>query len=380
MNKYKWSKYYIFMFIFLMYFIPKYFEYTTFMNLKGVAPVISLMKLGAYALALVWWSINILVPRKIPIYYYLIAVILLIYFTYEAFIKDRNNIFVVLLFSLIFEENYINKYIKDVLNISIFLYGLTIISCLCGAIENVYTDRNKFGSVWTGGGWGFKYSGQLVMMLMPIVFLYYYKKGNRIKWYDNLFWIIVNILVFMLCRTIMGFGLIMLFIVLFNGGEIFKKKGIKTIFDKRYIRVCPYFCAIATGVMLLLYKNHSGIGIKLDSVLNGRLSLGISMMEKYGVSMLGTSFVNSTDPAYEILDSEYMHMLVGEGIVYLLIALVLCQFLLTYSQKKKDIYLTLIYALMMFNAMFNNGIFNLVMNPFGIVLAVSIKKALRKTC
>ena len=61
------------------------------MNLKGVAPVISLMKLGAYALALVWWSINILVPRKIPIYYYLIAVILLIYFTYEAFIKDMES-------------------------------------------------------------------------------------------------------------------------------------------------------------------------------------------------------------------------------------------------------------------------------------------------
>ena len=48
------------------------------------------------------------------------------------------------------------------------------------------------------------------------------------------------------------------------------------------------------------------------------------------------------------------------------------------SIKRQDAYLTLIWMMMLFNAMFNNGIFNLVMNPFGIILSVSIKDIFRK--
>ena len=121
MKKYDLSKYYVFIFIFLMYFIPKYFEYTTFVKINGVIQIINVLKLVSYALAIIWWSINILGKKKIPVYYYILILFLLVYFTYEAFIKDRNNVFIVLLFSLIFEEKYMRRYVNDILKISVFL-------------------------------------------------------------------------------------------------------------------------------------------------------------------------------------------------------------------------------------------------------------------
>ena len=135
MKKYDLSKYYVFIFIFLMYFIPKYFEYTTFVKINGVIQIINVLKLVSYALAIIWWSINILGKKKIPVYYYILILFLLVYFTYEAFIKDRNNVFIVLLFSLIFEEKYMRRYVNDILKISVFLYVLTIVACFCGVIE-----------------------------------------------------------------------------------------------------------------------------------------------------------------------------------------------------------------------------------------------------
>ena len=378
MKKYDLSKYYVFIFIFLMYFIPKYFEYTTFVKINGVIQIINVLKLVSYALAIIWWSINILGKKKIPVYYYILILFLLVYFTYEAFIKDRNNVFIVLLFSLIFEEKYMRRYVNDILKISVFLYVLTIVACFCGVIENVYRDREKFGTTWTAGGLGFEYSGQLAMMLIPIVFLYYYKRSDKIKWYENVLWLCINGIIFIQARTIMAFGLVVLFIITFNWQKLCRRKRKRTILEKSYIKWCPYIFAHLTGGMLLAYRDGNVIGKKFDLILNGRLSLGVAMIKKYGVALYGTTFVNSTKPAYEILDSEYVHMLVGEGILYFLIALVICQLIMEASIKRQDAYLTLIWMMMLFNAMFNNGIFNLVMNPFGIILSVSIKDIFRK--
>lgn len=102
------------------------------------------------------------------------------------------------------------------------------------------------------------------------------------------------------------------------------------------------------------------------------------MINNYGVKLFGTNFVNNANNGfYEILDSEYVHMLVGEGIFYLIISLILCSFLLEYARKKKDYYLVLVWIIILFNAIFNNGIFNLVMNPFGIVLTISIRECIK---
>ena len=376
--KLRYSVNYLFFFIIVsLYFIPKYLEYTTFYNIPLIAPTAAVLKSVSYVLALCWFCAKTLATKKVSYRFMLLVMPVLIYYTYQAVIADHNTIFVVLLFSLIFEEKYLRCYVSYALVMSCLLYCITILACQAGFIENVITSRDKFGSVWIAGGNGFGYAGQMIMLLIPIVFLYYYKYDRKIKWYNNIFWIAISGIVYYKCKTIMGFVLILLFIILYNinsqNGRLLKK-----IFQSQFITLSPIIFAVASIFFIGLYNTGSRLGYYLDIVVNGRLSVASRVIQSYGIRFLGTAFENNTlNGNYEILDSEYIHMLVAEGILYLLISLFLCVCVIRYTQKKEQT-LVLIWLMIFMNAAFNNGIFGLVMNPFSILLVPALKSRFRK--
>lgn len=366
-------KYLMFIMIVLLYFIPKYFEYTTFVNIDAFSSLITILKTISYILALSWFVLKLLLDKKVPYSFLIIVFPILVYYTYQSVMAGENAIFTVLLFSLIFEDEFLNRYITLILRISIFLYCITVISSQLGLIENVVTSRNKFGGIWIAGGNGFGYSGQMIMMLIPIVFIYYYVHRERIKWKDNLFWLLVTLFVYLKCKTIMGGMLIILFIVLFN---LFKCKPAfgKKFLKSGFVKYCSVFFSILSFLLVTLYSKGTAIGRYLDIIVNGRLSVTQRVIESYGIHLLGSDFTNNTlDGHYEIVDSEYMNMLISGGIIFLVISLILCIFIMMYVQKI-DNCLTLIWLLVFFNAIFNNGIFGLVMNPFSILVIPALKK------
>lgn len=370
---------YLFFFIIIsLYFIPKYLEYTTFYNIPLIAATSSVLKSVSYALALCWFCTKTLAAKKVSYRFMLLVIPVLVYYTYQAAIADHNTIFVVLLFSLIFEEKYLKNFVSYALTMSCLLYCITILACQAGFIENVITSREKFGSIWTAGGNGFGYSGQMIMMLIPIVFLYYYKQAGKIKWYNNIFWVIISGIVYYKCKTIMGFVLILLFIILYNISSQYSKLS-KKVFQSKFITLSPIIFAVASILLIGLYNTGSRLGHYLDIVVNGRLSVAGRVIQFYGIKFLGTDFENNTlNGNYEILDSEYIHMLAAEGILYLIVSLFLCVCIIRYTQKKEQT-LVLIWLMIFMNATFNNGIFGLVMNPFGILLVPALKSCFKKT-
>lgn len=373
------GKYHLFMFAFMLYFIPKYFEYTTFANYENVQSFINVAKTLSYLLAIVIFVVKMVKERKMPAFFFVVLLTAIIYFSYQGFVKDRKNIFVVLIFAAIFEKQFFDKFIKAVLKTSIALYLTTIISCYLGIIENVFTTRTKFGDYWTAGGTGFGYPGQMIMMLIPIVFMYYYQRRGKINLFENFVWIIIDCLVFSQCLTIMGFVLILLFIISFNILEYKIKRHKKLLLNFKGVKYFPFICVFITIGLLWVYKDIPKVGTMLDVVMNGRLNLGNVMIANYGVKLFGTEFVNNTNYGYyEILDSEYMQMLVGEGVLYLIIAIFLCYLILKYTQRNRETYITLIWVFVLFNAIFNNGIFNLIANPFGILLVICMRDNFRK--
>ena len=60
----------------------------------------------------------------------------------------------------------------------------------------------------------------------------------------------------------------------------------------------------------------------------------------------------------------------------LLIVLAVCVCIMRLAQKRGRT-LTLIWLMIFFNAVFNNGIFGLVMNPFSILLVPALRSGLR---
>ena len=82
---------------------------------------------------------------------------------------------------------------------------------------------------------------------------------------------------------------------------------------------------------------------------------------------------NTLDGKYEIIDSEYLYNALNAGVVYLVISLVLCVLIVKYVQMKNDACLTLILSMVFINAIINNGIWGIVMNPFSILLVPALK-------
>jgi len=363
--------YRIFLIVVLMYFVPKYLEFTTFRDYDRVRAAIFILKNVSYICALIWYFVR-LSPRKISIKLFFAVSLLILYFGYQAFFKDVNAIFVVFLFSLIFDDCFLDRYIKDIFICSSILYLSVVTSCKLGIIENVITDRNKFGEIWTAGGNGFEYSGQMIMMLIPVVFMYYYLRKDKISLFDNLFWAGITIFVFFKCKTIMGLALIVTFIASFN---LFCKM-IRNNFIVRsgFVTFFPVICCSLIFLLELLYRRGVSCMSSIDRLLNGRLSVTDRVIDRYGISLWGSFFENNTlDGKYEIVDSEYLYYALNAGVVYLLVSLVLCVLVIRYAQRKKDTYLTLIFLFVFINAIVNNGIWGIVMNPFSILLVPALK-------
>lgn len=377
-KKYIKGNYVAFFMIALLYFVPKYFEFTTFYYIEDVKELTLVLKNVSYFCAIIWYLIKLFKKGKISGKLLFVICLLVIYLSYQAFFRDINTLFVVFLLSLIFDERYLYKYTKVIFACSCFLYIFTVAACKLGVIENVFTERNKFGDIWIAGGNGFGYSGQMIMMLIPIVFLFYYIKNGKIKWFDNIVWVLITVVVYTQCRTIMGLVLILLFIFIYNIGGIAKdKSGFSRFLAKsKLVTWSPVIFAAISMCLVKFYEMGSSLGYYLDMVVNGRLSVASRVINIYGIKMLGTEFVNNTlDGKYEILDSEYMQMLVSGGYIYTIVALIIGVCIMKCVQKR-DSSLTLIWCMIFFNAIFNNGIYGLVMNPFCIIVVPAIKDAI----
>ena len=376
LRKYANSEYYIFIFIVSLYFIPKYLEYTTFSNIILISKCISILKPISYILAISWFCLKIINKRKLSMIFTLIVIPILFYFTYEACIKKQNSIFVLLLFSLIYDSKFYEKYISYILKISIILYVFTVLCSKIGLIENVITTRNKFGEIWQAGGNGFGYSGQMMMMTIPIVFLYYLKNDNNVKIYQSVLIFFFSLVIYLNCKTIMGFALICLFIVLYHILK-FNNKLKKHLIKSNVVKICPVIFSIIIISLVYAYTNGVGFTRNIDSILNGRLSVPSRVIDKYGIHILGSSFVNNMlNGNYEILDSEYLQILISGGVVYFLISIFLMCLIMNYTQRN-SITLSLVWFLIFLNAMVNNGVFGIVMNPLSILILPSFNLSLK---
>lgn len=126
----KVNAYYIFAVIFVLYYIPRYIEYTTFIKIDEIKLIVTFTKLISYMLAFSYIVYKVVQKKSISL---LLSTIML-FFLFQSFLGERKSVFVVLLFSTIFEEEYMDKYIRSLFNISVVLYVITFISSKAGII------------------------------------------------------------------------------------------------------------------------------------------------------------------------------------------------------------------------------------------------------
>lgn len=360
-----------------LYFVADYIELYTSVHAEGLLKVMNLCKYGSYGIFLVIVMCRLLfgggdtpIPKAVGWLILLAAVL------YQVVFHSSNSIIMIFIISYAFAEDDIREFAMWNLWLNVVMYLLTLLLVPAGLSENViWLDDMKLGYARTRHSFGFNYPGQLTMSLMPIVFLYYYLRARRITIFENIFWMIMLGVAFVVSQTIMPVLVTIAFIVFFNVAN--RRERFHDPERGQRSHVIPYISYVCAGLTFLLtwlYYKQVPVALLIDQFISGRLNLNYEGVHHLGISLFGSGYKNGTSMGwYLFIDSEYFYMLVSNGILYTAAALWMWKAVIEWSVKINDRLMTLIFCFMAVNAIVNNGIFNLLFLPFIIVLYPSVE-------
>lgn len=191
---------------------------------------------------------------------------------------------------------------------------------------------------------------------------------------ENIVWIAITGRCFYFSMTVMPFFITIVFIIIFNIINKFNIDITQGKFKNFITNNIALFSVCLVGIIIFLRYKNNAYAIYIDEFVNYRISLNIKAITYFGISLFGSGFHNIAKEGaeYLVVDSEYIFMLVSNGILYTIIALLLIRIMIKISNLEKNGFLCLILVIICINATMNNGIFNLVMNPFVIMLVKNI--------
>lgn len=365
----------LFYLAYTLYFISNYIQYYTAVSDSSILRIVGFGKYVAYLVFLVLLGWRLVTSDNPIIEKVFIWLVLIFCIGYQVITHDANSIVMVLIISYAFYEGDVREFAWWNLILNILLYLFTLSTVPLGIAPNIINGGDiKFGIERMRNACGFNYPGQLAMSLLPIMFLYYYLRNRKITVFDNIFWIVLSVLAFCACQTFMAFFISIVFIIYFS---ISNKKDAFCRYKERYydylIPYISYLCMAVNCILTWLYYVKNPIGVLIDRIVSHRLNMNCEGIEQFGITLLGSGYQNGTSLGwYLYFDSEYFFMLMSNGIIYTVVALVLWKWSIEYSIRINERNITIIFCFMAINAIVNNGIFNLLFLPFMIILYPAI--------
>ena len=202
----------------------------------------------------------------------------------------------------------INKMFKNILNIRVFTFILTIFLSSIGIMNNVVSNVWKTDHLVTRYSLGYLHSNTLHLSLFLIVSLIIYIYFDKIKVKHYLLIMLVNIIIYRysICRT--GFiAIVMLLFLHFivKNNQIIKKNISKVVLPLLLIVI---FVSFFSGLMY----NKIELVNKLNSIVTGRIAYSNYYLTNYSASLFGHNISNDTNA---IIDNGYILLYIQYGIV-----------------------------------------------------------------
>ena len=200
-----------------------------------------------------------------------------------------------------------------------------------------------------------------------------YIRREKLRIFESLALTIVNAAILLITFTRSAFALGMLAIIavtIVNNIKYFSE------YKKWYSYVLyalPVFLPIFMLAITIIYNPNVAILDKLNNMLNGRLALGHDALFTYGVKLFGQYIRFSSDPstgiAYNIVDSAYILYLLILGVIFFILMIVFLEYFGRLINTKKDIYMFIIFVIILVHSTFDAQIFQLSNNYFMFLLS-----------
>lgn len=333
-----------------------------------------LLKLSRWVL-IIYFALLIIWKGKYPynkrglfwLCFLIIAIIEMLFF--------NGKLLLIILFVLVIASYKTNVNYLINIHIKALIFGMIIVSFSSWlGILNILGVYKQFDNI---SGFLFKQSniryafGFINSNIIPITFLYLYlytvliKKDNY-KWYMDVFAVIVNYLVYLLCGSRVCILLLLFAVILRILIQIDKKRflSFSAPMAVALLVSCIMFSLILPSSPLYA---TSFIAI-IDKFLTARITIMRNVLAKFPITLFGygeVSIDNSVE--YLVMDNGYIALFVMRGLIIGMIFMTFILIMINISKKKKDPYLMMFIIIMILANIVDNSILHYITFPIYIM-------------
>lgn len=333
-----------------------------------------LLKLSRWVL-IIYFALLIIWKGKYPynkrglfwLCFLIIAIIEMLFF--------KGKLLLIILFVLVIASYKTNVNYLINIHIKALIFGMIIVgfSSWLGILD-ILGVYKQFDNI---SGFLFKQSniryafGFINSNIIPITFLYLYlytvliKKDNY-KWYMDVFAVIVNYLVYLLCGSRVCILLLLFAVILRILIQIDKKRflSFSAPMAVALLVSCIMFSLILPSSPLYA---TSFIAI-IDKFLTARITIMRNVLAKFPITLFGygeVSIDNSVE--YLVMDNGYIALFVMRGLIIGMIFMTFILIMINISKKKKDPYLMMFIIIMILANIVDNSILHYITFPIYIM-------------
>lgn len=331
----------------------------------------------AITLILILIIINIDIKAFKLNYFVLIEEIFLVILSYFLSSHSTGTAFVISIVLIIVSKDIsFNSVLKTFLTFSVITFVIGIILNFLGILPSMirlegYRLRNSIG---------FSYVSYPSQILFYIICAWVAWRKEKITYIELFILGCSSYLVYLNTRTISPFVLGTLLLVYVCMLKAFKVKQFITRFKiTRFLSSFTFPLAFLT-LLWLLFRAPASIFVRVNQLVNNRLTLSLNGIKQFGTSILGKHIVFSgydtfgSSLNYNFVDSSYIQNLILNGWLYTLIIVVLFT-LITYKlvQNNQE-YLIAVLVIISIHSMFDPQLMLLWYSPFPFLLGKTFKE------
>lgn len=361
-------------------YISFYFLWTTYFTLQldWYGTVIKLVKAGVCVVLLLKLYYDLFVTKAVYrphnvfaiIAYCLLAAAVLLF----GYLK---SVFVVFLFIFSAANVSLRRLVRFTMILESALLAVTVSAALIGLITNQVErgDRVRYFL-------GFDWMTTPVNYFYHIVLMWLALKRGKVRAYEIVIIMVLNVFFFKMTDTRAGFLLITMLLAASVFMNLWKKPLFNTFIMKYGFIIS--FPLLAVLCILVSAKFDASVGWmnSLNIALSSRLDLGLTGIEKYGFPLFGAQlkYVSYGDiqlglydlSEYFFIDCSYLSIMLGYGVIMLALICIGFSAIQYRSVKSNNKYLCLALLFLAIHSMTDPQLFDIVYDPFLLMLATYV--------
>ena len=257
--------------------------------------------------------------------------------------------------------------------ISAFIIAL-ILGLIFPDIGNVIQVRSGVEKERLGVGFFYASLGQFYYLSIVLAYILYKKK---LKYYEYIVFILIDILLFRFTDTRAPFFYTILALVIFFVIDKYKDEVIYNIFGVITV-LSPFIACIGMTLMSWFYSSDNKVLAFINRIVNGRLALTHNSLMEFGIKFFGQTQPKALGNSNYYLDSSLMVLLILFGLVVTVVCVSFMSYFAYISYKTKKITILLSIFIISLRGAFDLGFMAIQFSPVVLLFMPTLKEYLRK--